>query len=146
MKIYRIAQEYMTFVEVSVFDQIDAAWNVFKDNKIKPNRNKDITDIALSDGTVIGAVASGWDIGDNKATFSFDIAINNNHQGMKIGTNLVKQALERYNNDKSSYREMGYNTEIELEVINLRFGEYLVRQFGFEVVRKLADRLILRKE
>lgn len=146
MKIYRIAQEYKTIDEDSDFDQIDSAWNVFKNNEIRPNRNKDITDIALSDGTVIGAVASGWDRDDNKATFSFDIAINNNHQGMKIGTNLVKQALERYNNDKSAYKEMGCDTEIELEVVNLRFGEYLIKQFGFEVIKRLSDRLILRKE
>lgn len=146
MKIYKIAQEYRTIDEDSDFDQIGAAWDVFKDNEIRPNRNKDISDIALSDGTVIGAVASGWDINDNKATFSFDIAINNNHQGMKIGTNLVKQALERYNNDKSAYKEMGYDTEIELEAINIKFGEYLVRQFGFEVIKRLSDRLILRKE
>jgi hypothetical protein len=41
---------------------------------------------------------------------------------------------------------MGMDTEIELEVINIKFGEYLVRQFEFEIVRRLADRLILRKD
>jgi len=52
----------------------------------------------------------------------------------------------RYNNDKTAYKDMDMETEIELEVVNIKFGEYLVRQFGFEVVRILADRLILRKD
>jgi hypothetical protein len=148
MKIYKIAQEYRTIDDEddNYSEHMDEAWNVFKNNKIRPNRNKDISDIALKDGTVIGAIASGWDVDNNIATFSFDISIDKSNQGMQIGTNLVKQALSRYNNDKFTYKDMGMNTEIELEVINIKFGEYLVRQFGFEIVRALKDRLILRKD
>ena len=91
-------------------------------------------------------MASGWDVDNNIATFSFDISIDKSNQGIQIGTNLVKQALSRYNNDKLVYKDMDMETEIELEVVNIKFGEYLVRQFGFEVVRTLADRLILRKD
>jgi ribosomal protein S18 acetylase RimI-like enzyme len=148
MKIYKIAQEYKTIDDEDddYSEHMDEAWDVFKNNKIRPNRNKDISDIALKDGTVIGAIASGWDVDNNIATFSFDISIDKSNQGMQIGTNLVRQALSRYNNDKGAYIDMGMETEIELEVINVKFGEYLVRQFGFEVVRTLADRLILRKD
>jgi len=148
MKIYKIAQEYRTIDNeddnYSVY--MDEAWDVFKNNKIRPNRHKDISDIALKDGTVIGAVASGWNVDNNIATFSFDISIDKSNQGMQIGTNLVRQALLRYNNDKLAYKDMDMETEIELEVVNIKFGEYLVRQFGFEVVRTLAGRLILRKD
>ena len=94
----------------------------------------------------MGAVASGWNVNNNIATFSFDISIDKSNQGMQIGTNLVRQALSRYYNDKLAYKDMGMDTEIELEVINIKFGEYLVRQFEFEIVRRLADRLILRKD
>lgn len=148
MKIYKIAQEYRTIEEEddNYSEHVDEAWNVFKNNKIRPNRLKDISDIALKDGTVIGAIASGWDIDNNIATFSFDISIDKSNQGMQIGTNLVRQALSRYNNDKVAYIDMGMETEIELEVVNIKFGEYLVRQFGFEIIRTLADRLILRKD
>jgi len=148
MKIYKIAQEYRTIDDEddNYSVHMDEAWDVFKNNKIRPNRNKDISDIALKDGTVIGAVASGWDVDNNIATFSFDISIDKSNQGIQIGTNLVKQALSRYNNDKLVYKDMDMETEIELEVVNIKFGEYLVRQFGFEVVRTLAGRLILRKD
>jgi hypothetical protein len=148
MKIYHISQEYRFISEEddNSSEQMESAWNVFRNNEIRPNRNKDITNIALDDGTVIGAVASGWDMGDNIATFSFDIAIDKSKQGMQIGTNLVRQTLGKYNSEKSDYREMGYKTEIELEAVNIKFGEFLVRQFGFEVIKRMPDRLLLRKE
>ena len=61
MKIYKIAQEYRTIDEEddSYSKHMDEAWNVFKDNKIRPNRHKDISDIVLKDGTVIGG-GSFW--------------------------------------------------------------------------------------
>ena len=65
---------------------------------------------------------------------------------MQIGTNLVKQAISRYNEEKYAYKDMEYETEMEIEAVNIRFGEFLARKFGFEIIRKLSDRLILRKE
>ena len=147
-KIYRIAQEYAPISEEDdgYHEKIDSAYKLFQDNKIRTNRNKTVSDIALKNGKVIGAVSCEWNINEDKTIFSFDIVVNKGNQGQGVGGNLIREILRKYNNEKNDYIDMGLKPEINVEVVNIKFAEFLIREFGFEISRKLTDRYMLRKE
>ena len=119
MKIYRIAQEYKAISEEDDDCQElqEQAWKVFRSNSIYPNRSKEISNIALDDGTVIGAVAAGWDrYGNEKAIYGFDIAVDKSNQGMRIGTNWLKGitrhgSRKRFENGRVVHSERASNRQ-----------------------------------
>jgi GNAT superfamily N-acetyltransferase len=124
--------------------QYEEADKVFQNAKIRYDSTKDISDIVSNNGTVIGATASGWDTTGDKCVFSFDIAIQERYRGQKIGTELVDRTIRKFESERQEYAEIyGKDTMMRLEAVNVNFGEYLIRNYGFTLERKLPDRIIL---
>ena len=119
----------------------------FNESKIRPDSTKDIRDLALEDGTVIGATSSGWHTDENDYyIFAFDIAVKEKFRGQGIGTNLIERALEEFESERYIYEETGQKTAMRLEAINVKLGEFIIRNYGFKLEKKLPDRIILYKE
>lgn len=158
MKIYKLSQYQYKKIDIendndnednedNDSDLYDQGNKVFQDSKIRYDSTKDISDIVLNNGIVIGSTASGWDTYGDKCIFSFDIAIQEKYRGQKIGTNLVDRAIIKFNSERQEYSEIyGKDTIMEIEAVNIDFGEYLIRKYGFILKKKLTDRIILIKE
>ena len=160
MKIYRISYDYRSVINQEESDeadeadevennpiQYDEANKVFQDAKIRYDSTKDISDIVSNNGVVIGATASGWDTTDDKCVFSFDISIQEKYRGQKIGTGLVDRAIGKFESERQEYSEVyGKDTMMRVEAVNVSFGEYLIREYGFILEKKMHDRIILTRE
>ncbi|MBT6051356.1 MAG: GNAT family N-acetyltransferase [Candidatus Scalindua sp.] len=157
MNWYKSAVEYRSYDPEGIEDYDDEQGflneelatqgdKVFNESEIRPDSTKDIRDLALEDGTVIGATASGWSTYDETAIFAFDIAVKPEFRGKGIGTNLIERALEKFESERYMYEEMGQKTAIRLEAINVKLGESIIRNYGFKLEQKLPDRIILYKE
>ena len=154
MKIYKIAVEYKSVNNEEYDDDeddseyIDNAINVFQNSGIRYDSSKNISDIALEDGTVIGSTASGWYVDDkDRLVFSFDIVVEEKYRGKKIGTGLVDRAIQKFESERNESEEAyGKKSMMRIEAVNVNFGEYLIRKYGFILEKKFADRIILVKE
>ena len=152
MRIYRLAEyEYQEVYpdsdEEVDYDNIGQAESVFQDAGIRPDSTKNISDIVLTDGTVIGATSSGWYRGeDNDMVFAFDVAVQKEHRLKQIGPELITRAIQKFENERGDYESMGDKTYMRIEAVNLQVGAYLVKLHGFTVEHNLPDRMILRKE
>ncbi len=104
------------------WEEAEQAEQIFKQEKINFGRNKDISQVAIENGIVIGALASGWDrnngYGEDVMIFSFDIVIKPEFRRQGIGLGLIQQAIKKYNTEKLEYQEMGENTMMRLWVVN----------------------------
>ena len=126
------------------YDAMDQADKAFQASGVRYDSRKRISQMAIEDGKVIGAVASGWSTedGDEKdtAVFSFDIAVKPEFRGpAMVGMKLIAAAMQHYKYEASQYREMGFNTLMRLRVINPRLVPVLEKKFGFELESSHGD-------
>ncbi len=99
------------------WEEAEQAEQIFKQEKINFGRNKDISQVAIENGIVIGALASGWDrnngYGEDVMIFSFDIVIKPEFRRQGIGLGLIQQAIKKYNRKtRISRNGREYNDEI----------------------------------
>ena len=125
----------------------DQGVKVFNDSEIRPDSTKDISDLVIDDGKVIGSTSSGWNTFGEESIFAFDIAIKDSHRSMGIGKELVKRAISKFERERSEYEEAyGNPTVMILEAVNIRFGEFIAKEFNFEIRKRLSDRIILYRK
>jgi len=150
MNWYKEAVEYRSYDPESYdedsYELADQGEKVFDKSEIRPDSTKEIRDLALEDGTVVGATAWGWYIHEEYAIFAFDIAVKPEFRGQGIGTSLIERALQEFEFEREMYEESGQKTAMRLEAINVKLGEFIIRNYGFEIEKKLPDRIVLYKE
>lgn len=118
------------------YDQADMAFNK---SKIRYDSSKNISHVAVENGQVIGAVASGWsmnrDYGDDGDiwVYSFDVAVDPQHRGSMAGIKLISEAIQYYEQTKGTYQEMGGKTMMSLFVVNERLIPILESKFKFQI-------------
>lgn len=152
MKIFKIQQvvfEYPRHSDDLDFEpedasKIDAGEGVFKRNEIR--NTKQITDIAINDGTVVGATQSEWNRWGKYMAFEFDVAVDEKYRGMIVGPRLIQRAIDIYNQEKHTYLESGEKTIMYLNVINAKLADWMIKHHGFEVLRTSMISTILVKE
>ena len=120
--------------------------DIFVGSPVRPKRDSRVKDVVMSDGVVIGATSEEWVMYDKEAFFSFDIVIQPEHRGKKIGSQLIERAIQRYENEKYDFEDMGKEVEMKLEAINLPLADFLIREFGFTVEKRLPDRVFLKRK
>jgi GNAT superfamily N-acetyltransferase len=117
------------------WEEADEADQIFRQNKIRYDSTKNIQQVAIENGVVIGAMASGWsknsDYDEDVMVFSFDIVVKPEFQRQGVGLKLIQDAIKRYNAEKNDYQEMGNKTMIRLWVVNPVLIPVLER-FGFQ--------------
>lgn len=125
---------------------------IFMERGIRPDRNKEFTDVAMNDGLAVGGLASGWsesdyEDGENPVKeFSFDIATegkenrtpNKGGTGM-MGMRLIQEGIARYEAEKSDWEDMGFSTMIRLWVVNRKLIPILERRFDFDLEADHGD-------
>lgn len=116
------------------YQDADIADQIFKQRGIRYDSTKRLSQLAVENGTVIGAIASGWhpshDYNEEVYVFSFDVAVKKEFQGGLAGMKLIEEAIQQYEQEKEAY---GEKTMMRLWVINPRLIPILERRFGFEV-------------
>lgn len=105
------------------WEEAEQAEQVFRENKIRPDSAKNISQVAIENGVVIGALSSGWSIsreyGDEQVSvFSFDLVVKPEFRRQGVGMTLIQNAISKYNAEKNDYREMGNQTMMRIWVVN----------------------------
>jgi GNAT superfamily N-acetyltransferase len=118
------------------WEEAEQADQVFKQNNIRYGRDKDISQVAVENGAVIGALASGWtndnSYGEDVMVFSFDLVVKPEFRRQGVGLGLIQQALKKYNMEKLDYQEMGHKTMMRVWVVNPVLIPVL-EKLGFEI-------------
>ncbi len=105
------------------WEEADEAEQVFKQNDIRFDSTKNISQVAVENGVVIGALASGWsksqEYGEETvAVFAFDLVVKPEFRRQGVGLKLIQNAIAKYNSEKNDYQEMGEKTMMRIWVIN----------------------------
>ena len=118
------------------WEEAEQADQVFKQNDIRYGRDKNISQVAIENGVVLGALASGWQrdnsYGEDVMVFSFDLVVKPEFRRQGVGLGLIQQALKRYNQEKLDYQEMGSQTMMRIWVVNPILIPVL-EKLGFEI-------------
>ena len=126
--------------EGDVYQDADAADAIFNDRGIRYDSTKQLSSLAIENGQVIGAIASGWapvsDYGEGVYVFSFDVAVKKEFQNGLAGMQLIQNAIRQYEQEKDAY---GDKTLMRLWVVNPRLVPILERRFGFEIENSYKD-------
>lgn len=129
-------------ITIDRYDMMDQADQAFDDSMIRKSRDEQYSQMAIEDGKVIGAIASGWQT-DNElktAIFTFSVAVSPKFRGKgMVGLKLIKAAIQQYQRDKNDYEEMGYYPYMRLWVINPKLVPYLEQRLGFEIESQYSD-------
>jgi hypothetical protein len=115
--------------------------------KIRPDRNKEPTIIALNDkDEVIGGVFTSWShdedasnsAGEPIAVWSYDVVVDPEWQGHEmIGMRLIQQAEAEKRNLESMYEKKAYT---RLWVVNPKLARVLQRpRYGFNAETEYED-------
>lgn len=147
MNWYRLAANVIPFdadtmedVGYDQYDYADQADKVFQESKIRYDSKKNLSHLAIENGVVIGAVASGWDKEDDAYVFSFDVVVKPEFRGKSFaGLNLISEGIQKYNSESSDYSEMGYNTMMRLWVVNPKLVPILERKYNLEIESQYSD-------
>lgn len=118
------------------WEEAEQADQVFKQNNIRYDRNKNVSQVAIENGVVIGALASGWDrdngYGKDVMVFSFDLVVKPEFRRQGVGLKLIQDAIKKYNQEKLDYQESGSQTMMKIWVVNPILIPVLER-FGFMI-------------
>jgi GNAT superfamily N-acetyltransferase len=120
------------------WEQADEADQVFQQVGIRYDRNKNVSQVAMEDGAVIGALASGWSRGESHEgkevdVFSFDLVVRPEHRRRGVGLKLIEQAIQSYESDKHAYEEIDHHTMMRLWVVNPVLVPLLENSFQFQI-------------
>jgi len=118
------------------WEEAEQADQVFKQNDIRYGRDKNISQVAIENGVVIGALASSWDkdngYGEDVMVFSFDLVVKPEFRRQGIGLQLIQNAIKKYNEDKIYYQESGQKTMMRIYVVN-RILIPVLEKLGFDI-------------
>ena len=113
--------------------------NIAKQNNLNILSDKNIKGF-LFDTTNNKIVGALWTSDDNNS-FSFDIAIDKQYQGLKLSHLLIKNAIDEYN-AQSDYGN--FNLPMKVDVINPMLANILKTKYNFRVVKRISnDRVIM---
>jgi GNAT superfamily N-acetyltransferase len=121
---YKLAQaaDFRSINPEEDWEEAEQSDQIFRQNDIRYGRDKDISQIAVENGVVIGALASGWlqdnSYGEDVMVFSFDLVVKPEFRRQGVGLGLIQQALRKYNQEKMDYQEMGNKTMMRVWVVN----------------------------
>jgi GNAT superfamily N-acetyltransferase len=121
---YRLAQPQIKRINPEEdWPEVEEAENIFKLSNIRCDSSKNVNHVAVENGEIIGALASGWCRGDNYdgkevAIFSFDLAVDPKHRRKGVGLAIIQAAMRQYQEEKDAYAgDDGYSM-MRIWVIN----------------------------
>lgn len=88
----------------------------------------------MIDEVVVGALYTEFD----GSEFSFDVIVTKDNQSSGIGKELTLIAMSEYD----MYTDMG-NVKLMLDVVNPRYAEFLINQYGLSIVDNIAGHITL---
>jgi ribosomal protein S18 acetylase RimI-like enzyme len=130
---------------IDEYQAADDALKIAKETGVNILRDKNIKGILYdtNEKIVVGAL---W-TSDDSDTFSFDIAITPSYQNQGLSSELIRNAIDEYNNQKSMYDEMGEPFGMEVDVINPKLVEILKKKYGFKTIKNVNDtRALITRE
>ena len=138
---------------VDMYEAADEVDKIFNDSNIRPSSGKELVNVAILEGKVVGGVFASWDldhdgtsdndVGEDElpvAFFDFDVAVKPEARGnARVGIYLIDSAIERFESQRGDYEDMGYRTGIRLWVVNPKLKDFLERHRGFSVESGYRD-------
>jgi len=128
--------DFMNIDPEENWEEAEQANQVFKENNINYGKTKNVNQVAIEDGVIIGALATGWeknnDYGEDVMVFSFDLVVKPKFRRQGIGLKLIQEGINKYNQEKLDYKDMGYNTMMRVWVVNPILIPVL-EKLGFEI-------------
>jgi len=104
---YKKADDDADFMHIDPeenWEEAEQADQVFKSEGIRYGRDKNVSQVAIENGVVIGALASGWDrdngYGEDVMVFSFDLVVKPEFRRQGVGLKLIQDAIKKYNQEK----------------------------------------------
>jgi hypothetical protein len=124
---------------IDEYDVEQQTLDIAKENNLNILRDKNLKGF-LFDTTNNKIVGALWTSDDNNS-FSFDIAIDKQYQGLKLSHLLIKNAIEEYQ-IQSDYGN--FNLPMEVDVINPMLANILKTKYNFRVIKRITnDRVIM---
>lgn len=119
------------------WEEAEQGDQIMQQEKIRYGRDKNIQQVAIENGVVIGALASGWqktdEYGEDIQIFSFDLAVKPEFRRQRVGYELIRKAVAQYEQEKRDYADMGEKTMMRVWVVNPVLVPMLERDFGFQI-------------
>lgn len=119
------------------YELIEKANLLAQKENIGITRDRELCSVIVKNDDVIAANWISWDF----ENYEFDVVVDHNFQGQKIGSLLINQSIEQF----SDYKEMNEYAEIKLFVVNDIMKKALEKR-GFEVTTNLSDKSWIMKE
>lgn len=129
-----ISEDNFDTDEENIDDLLSQVDGLVKSSTINVLRGKNLNHIAVIDESVVGALYTEF----NGSEFSFDVIVAKDNQSSGIGKELTSIAMSEYN----MYADMG-NVKLMLDVVNPRYNEFLINQYGLSIVDKVDGHIIL---
>jgi GNAT superfamily N-acetyltransferase/DNA-directed RNA polymerase subunit RPC12/RpoP len=126
---------------IDQYQAVDDALKIAKETGVNILKDKNIKGILYdtNEKIVVGAL---WTSDDSDA-FSFDIAITPSYQNQGLSSELISNAIEEYDIQKSAYDDMGKPFPMEVDVINPKLAQILTKHYGFKTLKKIDDTRVL---
>jgi len=148
--IYEILNEGLEIIHIDQeenWEEAEYAYQIANKVKIRPNRTKSPTIIAINDNNkVIGAVFTSWEedhdasesAGEPIAVWDFDVVVDPEWQGYEmVGIRLIKQAEQERKNMESMYDRKSYT---RLWVVNPKLAKVLQHpRYGYDAESEYED-------
>jgi ribosomal protein S18 acetylase RimI-like enzyme len=112
-------------------DYESAMDQAYKITNIRPSSSNELSFVAVDlndNNKVYGAIYSG--VSGN--TYSFDLEVSPEAQGMGVASNLINEVMEQYEEYKEAY---GDELKMQVHVINEVLVNHLIKK-GFEIVEE----------
>ena len=117
------------------WEEAEQGEQILSQEKIRSRKN--IQQVAIENGVVIGALSSGWEQENDDerpiSVFSFDLAVKPEFRRQRIGYQLIQRSVQQYEQEKRDYQDAGYDTMMRVWVINPVLVPLLERDFGFTI-------------
>jgi len=94
-----------------------------------------ITQIALSEGVVVGSLATGWsDSKDSdgypQKAFEMHVAVKPEYRGpQSIGLKLIEQGIQQYKQERQIFESQGLDTIFKTNINNPRLLDFVKRRY-----------------
>lgn len=109
-------------------EAVKQAYALVKASGINILRDKELKEVVLSDGKVVGALFDSWDQGEGIDEYSFDVIVHPSMQQQGLGKKLIDSAIHTFRSE-----DRGGETRIKAEVVN-KFLIPVLQRYGFKAL------------
>lgn len=139
---FEYGSEDLEEIGLDIYEVAEQSDLIAKESNLNILRDKELSGliIDLSTNEVAGAL---WITTDNDE-ISFDIAVSNKHRNKRLSYILIDNAMSEYNTRNDMYQDyQGEELPMKIDVINPILAKTLKNKYGFKIVNKITDNIVI---